>query len=607
MKKLMILIAQSKLSSVSLRSIFTVLILFSRFIDCEEQHYFSEQLDNSFNNESLKQKLPAKYNTEIRHQGKYVLQWNTSRKLVGRGGCVDNPFFSDFLGLSCFRHLRTYDCKLLNTIGYPASKVQDVLANCPKSCNICEHARGSTSAASLPTLPPTIIMPQTFRPTSAVCADNPEYKDKIGFRCTQHAKTIDCRKVAKVGYSKIEVQTLLKSCPKSCGVCGMWDPSIVPSIMPSAFPSSGKFPSEGPSSFPSEIPSAALSSIPSIVPSTYPTLSLSPTTGHPTYSPTMECHDYPNFKDYLGLSCVHHRNRVCGKTNHLGYPPVNVWELMMKCPYSCGFCETGAPSEVPSNIPTKGKTDVPSMFPSRVHTSIPSRMPSFLPTPVPSVHPTIPPTGICHDNRNYRDRLLLPCSYHQSTSIGDCASLTILGYSNDDVKNLIKNCPFTCGYCDSSSPSSKPSTVPTNLPTHYPTTMPTYKPTSSCYDNASFVDVRGLACTNHKVILCQKLTFLGYSFQAMTTIMSNCPKSCRLCSDTEPPIEAPLRTANPTTFLPTPSPTLSCSDDLSYKDQNNFSCLRFTNFNCEVLHVVGYSMTQVAELISHCPRACGYC
>mmetsp|Transcript_12965 Transcript_12965/g.28631 ORF Transcript_12965/g.28631 Transcript_12965/m.28631 type:complete len:383 (+) Transcript_12965:956-2104(+) len=382
---------------------------------------------------------------------------------------------------------------------------------------------------------------------------------------------------------------------------------MVPSMIPTKFPI--KIPSKSPSSFPTEFPTISRSRRPSVLPSptpsTHPTFP--PSTESPTLSPTKNCRDEADFRDFLGLPCNKHSNNVCQNAEFLmGYPPLRVWELKIRCPFSCGYCTTEFPSLSPSFTPSDSK--IPSPVPSFTPTLTLSNFPSNEPSSSPTVFPTLQPTNTCDDNKDFTDRFGLNCLYYQI--ISDCKTLINIGYSIVELKNAIDSCPLSCGYCVTALPSEIPSAVPTKGLTKTPT--PTETPTKLCHDSASFLDSNGLKCKNHSRIVCEKIGILGYKQKEIAEIIKNCPLSCKVCGVTQRPTIVPSisPTALPTsssTMLPTVSPTSSCRDQKTYRDHNNFSCKKFRTFNCENMSVLGYTLKQVSQLISNCPKSCRYC
>jgi len=586
---------QSYIHGVTMQCMLVTIALFTQSVQSSDEIISPDHFDHILKKRSIQQR---KLRSNLEEQATFnkIIHNNSIRELISNGDsiCVEDDKFIDFLGLTCLHHTRTYNCKLLGTIGYSRNNVQDVLLNCPRSCGLCITDIPTVAQTTEPTLAPTSW--EYLASQSGNCLDNMAYRDKVGFGCKQHARTIDCKQIGTVGYTKPQVQKLLRNCPNSCKVCGLWNPSMSPSNHPTNFPNAipSMSPSDLPSNFPSEIPSDVPSSVPTSVPSENP--SFSPTTKLPTISPTMACRDSPDFKDYLGLSCKKHKYSVCGKTSRIGYPHYKVWELMMACPFSCGYCTTSVPSSPPSNFPSR--SNVPSVFPSNIPTLYPSKSPSFSPSSFPSELPTLHPTMTCHDNKQFRDRLRLPCSHHQITP--SCAKLSILGYSKKHVREVMFNCPWSCRYCESSPPSNLPSAAPTDYPTTSPTFVPTTQPTSSCHDALDFVDSRGLNCQKHKEIICDKITFLGYTEKEMLKIMFMCPLSCKICGTTERPSFI-------SSIAPSSLPSSTCNDDPMYRDHNNFPCSKFKKFNCEKLHYVGFTMKQVSNLISHCPKSCNFC
>eukprot|EP00588_Corethron_pennatum_P005983 CAMPEP_0194290050 /NCGR_PEP_ID=MMETSP0169-20130528/40448_1 /TAXON_ID=218684 /ORGANISM="Corethron pennatum, Strain L29A3" /LENGTH=1164 /DNA_ID=CAMNT_0039037529 /DNA_START=114 /DNA_END=3608 /DNA_ORIENTATION=- len=219
----------------------------------------------------------------------------------------------------------------------------------------------------------------------------------------------------------------------------------------------------------------------------------------------------------------------------------------------------------------------------------------------------------CVNNPNYSDAIGFDCEYHR-WSTSDCQMLGIVGYTRQDIDDLAKNCPESCGQCQSEAsekientanptkrsslnptyaptykltrtqttdpthtpvitrtrvPTSKPTKSPvkkptvkptppsaTTIPTKLPTDFPTNFPTKSCYDDILFIDAFGLTCNHHTISICAKMGVMGYSSFQVKKLVNSCPNSCGYC-ETGAPTNIP--SSHPSlspSLLPSSPPTL---------------------------------------------------
>ena len=364
------------------------------------------------------------------------------------------------------------------------------------------------------------------------CQDDPTYRSKYNLRCDQHVK-FDC--LSFLGpFTQDEVSELIERCPCSCRVeCDTftWEPSsgpsetpsisfpptpgptldpthsptarptamptLYPTFLPSKMPSTAPTvtASSSPSADPTNRPSTQPSSAPSTTPSSTPTVTLSsspsepPTSfpsdfpsANPTHAPyecdDPKCQDDPIYSSRLGLSCLAHARFDCKGMHAIGYSNEDMFLLINSCPCSCNIrCNTWTrePSWAPSMVPTA------TFSPSDTHSNQPSDLPSSNPSLSlqPSTAPTSKPTygtyecddPSCQDNFSYRSPLLLSCTDHARF---DCQNMHAIGYSPDDIYELITNCPCSCSIMCGSFPPP-----PTDAPSMPPTisARPSVSPT----------------------------------------------------------------------------------------------------------------------------------
>ena len=217
----------------------------------------------------------------------------------------------------------------------------------------------------------------------------------------------------------------------------------------------------------------------------------------------------------------------------------------------------------------------PSVSPSDVPSVSPTNFPTTRPTEPPSLSPSEPPTESpycfneqCIDDETYRSKSNLPCHLHESL---DCRDWGVVGYSVEEVFDLIDSCPCTCNIeCGSWThepsdrpsvmPSAQPSDSPSVSPSDVPTEVPSSSPTESdacyegwphgCNDDPEYKSKQGLPCAFHGSVDCYTWGDVGYTDEDILELVVRCPCSCNVrCGDV---------TLDPTPF-PTHFPTIAPS------------------------------------------------
>jgi len=243
-------------------------------------------------------------------------------------------------------------------------------------------------------------------------------------------------------------------------------PSKFPTSYPSKFPTSSpsKFPTSYPSKFPTSFPSKSPTSLPSKFPTSYPSKlptsrpSILPTS-YPSKFPTSFPSKLPTYFPSKLRSSVPTKSLSALPTlMHSGIPSVPPSFPPSNRPSSAptlhpsvvpsrtpskvpSFQPSIQPSQIPSFVPTARPSTIPSLALSNLPSTIPSISPTFVPSLTPSHRPTVFPTFECHDIRSYSDKLGLDCSAHNQTN---CLNFGTVGYSKEDVEDLIINCPQSC-------------------------------------------------------------------------------------------------------------------------------------------------------------------
>jgi len=311
----------------------------------------------------------------------------TSRDLIARSLasdqseiCEDDPTYrSPHYKFSCVLH-RKIPCQNLRPIGFTALEIEELVNRCPRSCNNCE--------TSQPHVPPTAEVPMqpkrelTNVPTVAVsvaptsCYDNPNFRDKFGFRCLFYVGT-PCEDLLRIGrYSKRNVLIIIRNCKKSCGNCTYFrtthpsnDSSRHPTLVPSATQSNA--PSKVPSARPIRYPSGSPTSFSSKLPSTSPS---GPYTTFPSIVPTFDPSAFPSSQPIRLPSPL--------PSTFSSGPPTH-----FRSPFPT-FHPSGFPSRQPIENPSELPISLPSTFPLEPPTNIPSSLPTLILTRFPFRQPT---------------------------------------------------------------------------------------------------------------------------------------------------------------------------------------------------------------------------
>lgn len=107
--------------------------------------------------------------------------------------CSDNADFLDEQMYSC-ADWKSASCLLaINRYGYSESGFRDIVANCPKACQLC----------------------------TSDCYDDATFRDEGNFECSAWIG-FDCSTASSVWrYSADGESALLEHCPRSCGLCGV--------------------------------------------------------------------------------------------------------------------------------------------------------------------------------------------------------------------------------------------------------------------------------------------------------------------------------------------------------------------------------------------------
>merc|ERR1719443_941782 len=186
------------------------------------------------------------------------------------------------------------------------------------------------------------------------CRDDPNFLDSLRYTCADWGPDVgfNCFEAINDLYSSEEQESLLRSCPKSCKVCGTFNTTQAPTT---------------------------------------------------TISPSWleNCIDDPNFVDRGSFMCADwatEKDYPCSDAELYGFSRDETEEILKRCPAACGMCDpevptttfepTPAPTEEPTAAPTEAPTDSPTAAPTPAPTETPTEAPTVEPTAAPTEAPT---------------------------------------------------------------------------------------------------------------------------------------------------------------------------------------------------------------------------
>ena len=182
------------------------------------------------------------------------------------------------------------------------------------------------------------------------------------------------------------------------------------------------------------------------------------------------CMDDPSFQTKYFLSCENHQRLDCESFVEVGFSEQEVFDLVVSCPCSC-------------RIPCGTYTEAPSASPSSVPTG------DFYRCDNPR----------CQDDPTYRSKLSLTCDSHARF---DCTNMGAIGYSEEEVSELIRRCPCSCkSWCPdlfiSDAPTPRPSISASSArPTMTFSSSPSSRPSIGASSSPSFQPSVGMMSSN---------------------------------------------------------------------------------------------------------------
>ena len=204
----------------------------------------------------------------------------------------------------------------------------------------------------------------------------------------------------------------------------------------------------------------------------------------------------------------------------------------------------------------------------------------------------------CGDDPFYVSPVGLTCSEHAVLAVS-CEEFGSVGLSENDVSDLLRNCPHACG--------SSTSGIDDDCDGDGRTTSERRLQNDACYtgcqDDPSYRSTFGLACENHQILDCESFLDVGFTEWEVFDLIVSCPCSCRIpCGTlTEAPSTSPS-SAPTEDFYRCTDPT--CQDDPNYQSKLGLTCDKHARFDCTTMDAINYSEEEISELINRCPCSC---
>ena len=184
---------------------------------------------------------------------------------------------------------------------------------------------------------------------------------------------------------------------------------------------------------------------------------------------------------------------------------------------------------------------------------------------------TSPQRHRCEDKPGFRSRFGITCAEHANVR---CEALQVLGWTQDEVNDLLHNCPSTCAVPDCNDSTSS------NAANHF-LQPPTAAPTLNTIMTSGALDLPHDASTASEADI---------TIEASRTLLRKKKEE-----EEEDTAKACY-----------PRWPASCQDDPTYMSRMSVGCSAFQVFNnCfEAKTIVAFSDDEISELISRCPCTC---
>mmetsp|Transcript_9660 Transcript_9660/g.21458 ORF Transcript_9660/g.21458 Transcript_9660/m.21458 type:complete len:1625 (-) Transcript_9660:290-5164(-) len=272
----------------------------------------------------------------------------------------------------------------------------------------------------------------------------------------------------------------------------------------------------------------------------------------------------------------------------------------------------------------------------------------FLKTSFPTTDSSMIPwakENLCQDDRTYMSRFGYGCLIY---SRGSCYKMSLIGFTQTEIHELITRCKKSCGTCqifeeESHLQSRSDLFLPSHFPSRNPLLLSSLVPTglfgmsTPCHDDSSYRSRLNFACHIYAHGICNSLSKLGLILKEIYEIKYRCKKSCGTCGIYEKQSMSPSRHYSTQTldnhtktfisfpsYLPsqafsssystktikklsTSENDLMCKDDPFFLDQRYGLSCQQCNIVCDKLLDTGYSYKEVQEITNHCKFSCRGC
>mmetsp|Transcript_25591 Transcript_25591/g.55979 ORF Transcript_25591/g.55979 Transcript_25591/m.55979 type:complete len:465 (-) Transcript_25591:114-1508(-) len=143
--------------------------------------------------------------------------------------------------------------------------------------------------------------------------------------------------------------------------------------------------------------------------------------------------------------------------------------------------------------------------------------------------------------------------------------------------------------------------------------------TASCVDDPNYISPFGLSCKHHQRVNCNEFAKLdGMSTEQVKTLLRKCPSSCRIdgCTDHDDEdiehaiagLEMEVKSNQALPFERSLQEVTcfggKCRDDPSFRSKFFLPCESHSTFECGVLQAIGFTNSEVEDLITSCPCSC---